>query len=525
MGVDQLLERSAQRTPDKTAVVCAGTRCSYQQLDEQANRLAHTLIDAGLQPGDRVAICLESSLNAVVAIFAVLKAGGVFVVINPQTATQQLTHVLADSGAIALIARGEQIDSLRTMWPRLTRLTTVFVAGPHQAPFVPGGTRSASLQDALVAPGPPAVPPEKRHGDTDLAALVYTSGSTGGPKGVMLSHGNMMAAAAAICAYLENTPDDVILNVLPLAFTYGLGQITTAFRAGATVVLERSFAYPRAVIDTMLREHVTGFPLVPTIATLLLQQDLHEHRFRDLRYMTSAAAALSTSKIQRLRAAFPGVKLYSMYGLTECQRVSYLPPDQIDGHPTSVGIAIPGSEAFVVNEHGQRAAPGTVGELVVSGPHVMRGYWNQPEATARVLRPGSAPGETWLYSGDLFKVDETGFLYFVSRKDDIIKTRGEKVAPRQVEEVISRLPGVAEVAVYGIPDEVLGEAVAAVVTLTQGTSLTGARIQRYCLEHLDAFMVPKIVDVRDALPTTMTGKVSRRALKAGTAARPEEACA
>jgi len=239
---------------------------------------------------------------------------------------------------------------------------------------------------------------------------------------------------------------------------------------------------------------------------------------------TSAAAALSASKIQRLRAAFSGVKLYSMYGLTECQRVSYLPPDQIDAHPTSVGIAIPGSEVFVVNEHGQRAAPGTVGELVISGPHVMKGYWNQPEATARVLRPGPASGETLLYSGDLFKVDETGFLYFVSRKDDIIKTRGEKVAPRQVEEVISRLPGVAEVAVYGIPDEVLGEAVAAVVTLTQGTSLTGERIQRYCLEHLEAFMVPKTVDLRDSLPTTITGKVSRRALQAETATRSGEAC-
>ncbi len=524
MGVDQLLERSARHAPDKTAVVCAGARYSYQQLDEQANRLAHTLIDAGLLPGDRVAICLESSANAVVSIFAILKAGGVFVVINPQTTARQFTHVLADSGAIALIARGEQIDALRTMWPRLTHLKTAFVVGPHQAPFVPSGTRSACLLDALVAPGPPATPPEKRHGDSDLAALVYTSGSTGGPKGVMLSHGNMMAAAAAICAYLENTPDDVILNVLPLAFTYGLGQVTTAFRAGATVVLERSFAYPRAVIDTMVRERVTGFPLVPTIATLLLQQDLQEHRFPDLRYITNAAAALSPSKIQRLRAAFPGVKLYSMYGLTECQRVSYLPPDQIDAHPTSVGNAIPGSEAFVVDDHGQRAAPGTVGELVVSGPHVMKGYWNQPEATAKVLRPGPTRGQTLLYSGDLFKVDTGGLLYFVGRKDDIIKTRGEKVAPRQVEEVISRLPGVAEVAVYGIPDEILGEAVAAVVTLTQGTSLTGERIQRYCLEHLEAFMVPKLVDVRDALPTTMTGKVSRRALQAATGIRPEEAC-
>ena len=497
-------------------------RCSYQQLDEQANRLARTLIDAGLQPGDRVGICLENSVEAIVSIFGVLKAGGVFTVINPQTTARQLTHILADSGAAALIARGGQIDSLAARWPLLTQLKTVFVVGQEGTPTTSRGPRSASFQDA-VAPGSPATPPKQRHRDTDLAALVYTSGSTGGPKGVMLSHGNMTSAAAAICAYLENTPEDVILNVLPLAFTYGLGQITTAVRAGATVVLERSLAYPRAVIDTMLREHVTGLPLVPTSATLLLQQNLQAHGFPHLRYITNAAAALSTSKIQRLRAAFPGVKLYSMYGLTECQRVSYLPPDQIDARPTSVGIAIPGSEAFVVDEHGQRAAPGTVGELVVRGPHVMKGYWNQPEATAKVLRAGSDPGETMLYTGDLFTADAAGFLYFVDRKDDIIKTRGEKVAPRQVEEVISRLPEVAEVAVYGVPDDVLGEAVAAVVTLTQGASLTRERIQRYCLEHLEAFMVPKIVDLRDAMPTTMTGKVSRRALR--TIDRPEEACA
>jgi len=522
MGIEQFLENSARRAPDKTAVVCAGSRYTYQQLDEQANRLAHTLIDAGLQPGDRVGICLESSVSAIVSIFGILKAGGVFTVINPQTTTRQLTHILADSGAAALIARGGQIDALAARWSQLTQLKIVYVVGRDRTPIAPRGARSASFEDA-VAPGAPAVPPEQRHRDGDLAALVYTSGSTGGPKGVMLSHANMMAAAAAICAYLENTPEDVILNVLPLAFTYGLGQITTAFRAGATVVLERSWAYPRVVIDTIVREHVTGFPLVPTIATLLLQQNLQAHGFPYLRYITSAAAALSTSKIQRLRAAFPGVKLYSMYGLTECQRVSYLPPDRIDAHPGSVGIPIPGSEAFVVDEQGQRAAPGAVGELVVRGPHVMKGYWNRPEATAKVLCPGPAPGEATLYTGDLFTADEAGFLYFVDRKDDMIKTRGEKVAPRQVEEVISRLPEVAEVAVYGVPDEVFGEAVAAVVTLTQGASLTGEGIQRYCLEHLEAFMVPKIVDFRDAMPTTMTGKVSRRALRADD--RLEEACA
>jgi acyl-CoA synthetase (AMP-forming)/AMP-acid ligase II len=328
----------------------------------------------------------------------------------------------------------------------------------------------------------------------------------------MLTHGNLLSAAAAICQYLENTSDDVILNALPLSFTYGLGQVTTAFLAGATVILERP-TYPAAFVETIARERVTGLPLVPTLATLLLQQDLQSRQFPDLRYITNAAAALSVPKIRQLRQAFPQARIYSMYGQTECQRASYLPAEQIDSRPTSVGIAIPGTEAWIVDDRGARVPPGVTGELVIRGPHVMSGYWRQPEETARSLRPGPLPAEVVLYTGDLFRMDREGFLYFVERKDDVIKTRGEKVAPRQVEEVIARLSGVAEVSVYGVPDDLLGEAIVASVTLSPGSVLSRAMIQRYCLTHLDAYMVPQTVDIRDALPTTPSGKVSRRMLR------------
>jgi amino acid adenylation domain-containing protein len=515
MRVEQLLERSAQRFPGKTAIVVGGDRWSYQQVEQRCNRVAHALVDAGLQRGDRVAICLDNNIEAVISVFGVLKAGGVFFLVNPGVSGERLTSLLADSGAMALIARAEPVAAVQTTWPRLTRLRTVLVVGRGSVP-VPSGVRSMSFQKALDDQAVATTPPVKRHFDADLAALVYTSGSTGAPKGVMLTHANLTFAAAAICTYLENTPDDVILNVLPLAFTYGLGQVTTAFHAGATLVLERSCAYPRVLLDTMAREQVTGFALVPTIATLLLRQDLTSRRFPRLRYLTNAAAALSAIKIQRLREAFPYAGIYSMYGQTECQRVSYLPPDQIDTRPASVGIAIPGTEAYVVDEHGERALPGTIGELVVCGPHVMRGYWNQPNATARALRPGARPGETLLYTGDLFQVDHDGFLYFVDRMDDIIKTGGEKVAPCRVEEVVAQLPGVAEVAAYGLPDELLGEVIGVVITLTSGARVSGEDVQRHCREHLGAFMVPKIVDVAKALPTTMSGKVSRRALQAMT---------
>jgi long-chain acyl-CoA synthetase len=470
--VDQILERRAQVDGDKTAVVCGEDRRTYREIEEQSKLFARVLLNAGLRPGDRAAICLDDPIETIVSLFGVLKVGGVFVIIAAHTPFEQRQRILADSGASVLISR-DGAPSLRR-------------------------TRSADRADA------------------NLAALVYTSGSTGEPKGVMLTHGNLMAAAVSICRYLDLTSSDVILNVLPLAFTYGLGQVTTAFHAGATLVLERSFAFPQAVIRTMLRERVTGFPLVPTIATLLLQQDLRKHRFPHLRYITNAAAALSLSKIERLRQRFPETAIYSMYGLTECQRVSYLPPDQIDTRPDSVGVAIPGTEVYIVDERGGRAAAGTIGELVVKGPHVMAGYWNRADATARMLRPDPT-GATVLHTGDLFRMDRDGFLYFVERKDDMIKTRGEKVAPRQVEEVIARLDGVAEVAVYGVPDGLLGEAIAAVVTPAPGAILSSERVKRHCLEHLGAIMVPKIVHIRDVLPTTATGKISRHALQAADA--------
>jgi acyl-CoA synthetase (AMP-forming)/AMP-acid ligase II len=249
------------------------------------------------------------------------------------------------------------------------------------------------------------------------------------------------------------------------------------------------------------------------MATLILQQDLKNTAFPHLRYITNAAAALSNARIRQLQRAFPHAKLYSMYGQTECQRVSYLPPDQLDAKPASVGIAIPGTRVWIVDAEGSRVPSGAIGELVVSGPHVMRGYWNQPDQTARVLRCDDVTGINELHTGDLFRMDADGFLYFVDRLDDMIKTRGEKVAPRHIEEVIARLPAVAEVSVYGVPDELLGEAIVASVALVPGARLSKSRIQRHCLEHLESFMVPRQIDIREALPTGANGKVNRRALR------------
>ena len=288
-----------------------------------------------------------------------------------------------------------------------------------------------------------------------------------------------------------------------------------AAKLGATLVLEKSFAFPQAILNRIREEKVTGFPLVPTMAALLLQmKDLRPGEYATLRYITNTAAALPPAHIARLQELFPTTTLFSMYGLTECKRCTYLPPAELTRRPGSVGIAIPGTEAYVVGDDGLPLPFGSTGELVIRGPHVMKGYWENPSATEKALRPGPLPHEMVLYTGDLFRTDEEGFLYFVGRKDDIIKTRGEKVSPKEVENVLYALSGVREAAVVGIPDPVLGLAIKAVVALDTFAALSAADVIRHCARHLEDFMVPKMVEFRDQLPKSENGKIARRLIEA-----------
>jgi amino acid adenylation domain-containing protein len=510
--VEEFLELSARRCPGKTALVCGDRRLTYGQVDEECNRLAHALIREGVQRGDRVAVHLDNSVEAVLSVFAILKAGAVFLVVNPTTKTDKLAYILNNCRATALVTDSRKRAGIEDDPSQTPHLKTVFVAGGAAGARPESGLRCVALDSVLRGADHPAQPPAKRRIDIDLAALIYTSGSTGRPKGVMLTHLNVVSAATSITTYLENEAADVILNVLPLSFDYGLYQVLMAFKVGATLVLERSFAYPHAVLETLIREKVTGFPIVPTMSAVLLQLDLGKYDLSGLRYITNTAAALPTHHIRELRRLFPHVKLYSMYGLTECKRVSYLPPDQLDVRPASVGRGMPNEEVYIVDEDGRRVGPGIIGQLVVRGSNVMKGYWDLPEQTDKVLRPGAFSGERVLYTGDFFKMDEEGYLYFVGRKDDIIKTRGEKVSPKEVEDVLYSLDGVAEAAVLGIPDPTLGQAIKAVITLRDGAVLTEQDVRRHCSRHLEDFAVPKRVEFMDSLPKTASGKISKREL-------------
>jgi len=510
MRVEHFLDDSTRRFPDKLALLSGERRITYSQLHAMADRLAAGLRWQGVARGDRVVIFLDNSVEAVVSLFASLKAGAVFTLINPTTKHDKLAFVLNNCRAKAVITHDRLLTVAAPAIAQAPSVATTVVADLTEKPALPAQIDLHTLMTlapttALPHPGI----------DIDLAMIIYTSGSTGFPKGVMMTHQNIVAAATSITTYLQNTPDDIILNVLPLSFDYGLYQILMSAMVGATVVLEKSFTFPILILQQLHRQQVTGLPIVPTMAAILLQmKDLAPGAFPQLRYITNTAAALPPAHIQRLQKLFPTTRIYSMYGLTECKRCTYLPPEQLPLRPASVGIAIPNTEVYVVDDQGQKVPPGVVGELVIRGAHVMKGYWENPQATDRVLRPGPHPWEKVLHTGDLFNTDDDGYLYFVGRKDDIIKTRGEKVSPKEVENVLYALPGVREAAVVGVPDPILGSAIKAVIVPAQHGCLTEREVLLHCALHLEDLMVPKTVEFRPELPKTDSGKISRRQVQA-----------
>jgi amino acid adenylation domain-containing protein len=505
---DYLLQTAA-RLPDKVAVVCKGVQVSYAEMNAASNALAHALVRRGLKRGDRVIVFADNTVEAAIAFWAVLKANAVVSVVNPLTKGDKLAYLLNDCRAVALVTDAHLAGVYQAALERSPHVRTVIVSGsPDERSLakLPGGIAWA----AALAGEERANPPARTAIDVDLAAIVYTSGSTGEPKGVMLTHRNMLTAAASVSTYLGLRESDVVLMVMPMAFDYGLYQMIMSFRVGARVVIERSFAFPAAVLNVMVKEGVSVFPGVPTIYAVLTEmKTLASYDLSRIRVVTNTAAALPLKHIQRLCELFPMAQIFSMYGLTECKRCTYLPPADLARKPTSVGIAIPNTEMWLVDENDQKLPAGQVGQLVIRGATVMRGYWEKPEATAKKLRPGPLPGELVLYTGDYGRMDEDGYLYFVGRMDDIIKSRGEKVAPKEVENAITNIPGVKETAVIGVPDEVLGQAVKAFIVLEQGAKLTEKDIRRECQSRLENFMVPKFVALVNDLPKTTTGKIRK----------------
>jgi acyl-CoA ligase (AMP-forming) (exosortase A-associated) len=511
-----IVRTSAQRFPDKEALVHGECRLSYGEVASKVTALAHGLRRTSLRRGDRVGIYLDPSIAQVLSIFGISQAGGVFVTINSALFPDQLAHIANDCAMRGLITTESKLLTLVPVLWKIPTLDFLVVQRDKQ----PVETDLPQYDFERLCEQPPPHEWTDVGIEKDLAALLYTSGSTGKPKGVMLTHAQILAGSAIVSTYLGITSNERILAVLPFSFDAGMNQLMTAFHQGGTLIL-MTFTFAREIVQMLAKERVTGLAGVPTLWSLLAQPNstLSKTKLPHLRYITNTGGAMPQAVLATLRQLLPTTKIFLMYGLTEAFRSTYLPPEELDRRPTSIGKAIPNTEILVVNDQGQPCRPGEIGELVHRGPTVSMGYWGQPELTARVLRPHPflpkevGDKELVCYSGDLVKMDEEGFLYFIGRRDTMIKSSGYRISPTEVEEVLFQTGKIREAAVIGVPDEILGQAIKAFVVPKDSVHVEPDALLAFCGEKLPRFMVPKYVEVLTGLPKTSSGKVDYPALR------------
>ena len=512
--VHQLIESTARLHADATALVFKDQTISYGALWDQVTLTAGGLQRLGLERGDRVAVYLEKRIENAMALFGVAAAAGVFVPVNPMLRARQVAYILRDCGVRVLVTSPERLSSIAPELHECVDLRVIVLVGGSATSDALPGIRTVAWKD-LADGSERSVAPSI---DADIAAILYTSGSTGNPKGVVLSHRNIVSGAESVSHYLGNVPEDRILSLLPLSFDAGLSQLTTAFNVGSTVVL-MNFLLARDVVRVCEKQCITGLTCVPPLYIKLANENWPEQASARIRYFANTGGHMPGPLLGRLRATFPHAKPFLMYGLTEAFRSTYLDPDQIDRRPESMGKAVPNAEIRVVRKNGEDCEPGEIGELVHRGALVSMGYWNRPELTAERFRP--APGqpvdtpfpEIAVWSGDLVKKDEDGFLYFVGRNDDMIKTSGYRVSPTEVEEVVFRTGLVSEVAAIGVVDDELGQAIVIVVTPAAGHELDADGILQECRRQLPQYMVPQEIRERVSLPRTPNGKIDRKRIQ------------
>jgi acyl-CoA ligase (AMP-forming) (exosortase A-associated) len=514
--IHQLLQTSTRRWPEKEALVQGDRRLTYSEVARQVSGLASGLRDVGLQRGDRIGIYLDHSPAQALAIFSISQAGGVFVPINTLLFPDQVAHIAKDCQMRGLITTKGKLSTLTAVVEDSPSLEFLVAIADGESPDIALPTHGFEELCQLTPP-----PQWRDVGiDKDLAAIMYTSGSTGKPKGVMLSHAQVIAGSSIVSAYLGITAGDRILSILPFSFDAGLNQLMTGFQQGGTLVL-MTFVFAREIVQMLLKEEITGIGGVPTLWSLLSQpsSSLYRHTFPHLRYITNTGGRMPQTVLAKLRKFLPTTQIFLMYGLTEAFRSTYLPPEELDRRPTSIGKAIPNTEILVINELGQPCKPGESGELVHRGPTVSMGYWGQPELTARILRPHPflspelGDVEKVCYSGDIVTMDDEGFLYFVGRRDNMIKSSGFRISPTEVEEALFTSGQVREAAVIGIPDEILGQAIKAFVVPSEGVAVDHDALLAFCAAKIPRHMVPKTVEILQALPKTSSGKIDYPALR------------
>jgi amino acid adenylation domain-containing protein len=494
-NIAHLLWRTADAEPQRIAIASRSETVDYGSLRQRAEGYAALLLDAGVLPGDRVAIFMDRGAEAAAAFFGVTAVGGISIMVNETLRPRQVEHILVHAGASVLLTSA---DLLARQPRRLdTSVTTLDISNVPVVGFA----------------GPMA-----RTG-FDVAQIIYTSGSTGLPKGVTVTHGNLWAGVRAVSSYLEIGPDDRIASLLPFSFDYGFNQLLCAVSAAAVLVVERS-PVPQQIAITLREQEVTVLAAVPPLwLQLLAAPAFSERPIQSIRAMTNTGGRVPIPAVHDLRRVQPQARLFLMYGLTEAFRSTYLPPDEVDRIPDSIGQAIPGAEILVVREDLTPCEAGEVGELVHRGPTVTLGYWADREATAQVfranpLRPEGVPdAERVVFSGDLVRRDEDGFLFYVGRRDQVIKTLGVRVSPDEVADVLYASGEVLEAVVAAEPDEARGDRIVVYVVLREGGS--PERLNAFCGQEMPRYMRPARIEIRESLARTSSGKFDLRAIRTG----------
>ncbi len=511
-----LLHNALERNPGKPAVVDGDAEYSYEDLERASSSLGAALVDAGVDKGDRVGVLVEKSWEAIVSMLAASRIGAAYVNVNPLFKAPQIEYLAGDCDIRVMIGDTPKLDELQ---PKTVE--TAFYRGER-----PEGSAAKSYTSVAEALQGDGLNEDRGVSEIDLATILYTSGSTGMPKGVATSQRNVVVGAQIVSTYLENTPEDRILSALPLNFDAGMSQFTTSLRSGATLYLLRS-RLPGDLLKALRRHEITGVTGVPPLWALLIRsaKSLRESPPTHLRYLANTGGRIPQANLDELRNLLEpaGTKIYLMYGLTEAFRSTYLAPEEI--HRSSpeqgncIGKAIPNSEIMVIDKSGKEAAPGEPGELVHRGPTVAMGYWGNEEATRKAYRPNPlAPPELLdvervVYSGDTVTRDEEGYLYFLGREDAMIKNQGYRLSPEEVENLLIASGLVNEACAFGVENPAVGQDVIAVISLKDtGDARAIDSIREYAINNGPPYMIPKEILVRDELPKTGSGKIDRKGI-------------
>lgn len=488
MLLHDFLKNSVIKHPDKEAIVSLSDRLNYRDLDLLSEKYAGFFLNKGVGKGDRVALFMDNSIEFVGAYFGISKSGAVIVALNSQLVARELSVPLSDCSPKLIITDDKHYKTVEEAVKLSEQSIEILILERLDL-------EACSLQPIACS-------------DNDLAMIIYTSGTTGKPKGVMLSHGNISANADSIIEYLGLTAEDKVMAVLPFYYSYGNSLLTTHIKAGGTLVIDNRFMYPNVVLEHMIKEEVTGFAGVPSHFNILLKKSaLANYDLPKLRYATQAGGAMMPAMIKKFLSIIPQLDFFVMYGQTEAAaRLSYLKPEYLEEKIGSIGKAIPGVELAILDEDEQPVKPGQTGEIVAKGNNIMLGYWDSPEETACVLKKNG------LWTGDLARIDEDGCIYLISRKRDMIKSGANRISPFEIEDVVCQISGIIECAAVGIPDEILGEAIA-VFIVTNGSVVKEQDIKRFCKQNLAVYKLPKRIEFVTELPKTASGKIKREELK------------